>query len=128
MTASAEFLSSVEHIMDVEFPVISASDSIAAARLITDRVNGEPVAVVDDRGGLKGILTSEALLLDSSMTAGQVATNPRLTVAPHESAFGVVSRMLNRRVDWAPVVREGKLIGTVSRECIRSAFGESHSV
>jgi CBS domain-containing protein len=125
MTEQLRFLSSVEHIMDTHPPVISVDDSVANARDVIESTGGRPVALVDSVGAFKGMLSPESLLLDAPVPVGQLATRVRMSVAPHESAFSVVSRMLSRRIDWVPVLREGKLVGTVSRDCVKSAFGES---
>ncbi len=125
MTGQAQYLSSVEHIMNANAPVVLAGESIPNARAIIEANNGVPVAVVDPDNTLKGVLTSEALVIDGYANAGQAASSPRMTVAPHESAYSVVSRMLARRVDWVPVLRQGKFVGTLTRDCIKSAFGET---
>ncbi|MDA0232087.1 MAG: CBS domain-containing protein [Chloroflexi bacterium] len=122
-----QFLSSVEHIMNAHSPVIHKDESIASARAVIDANNGNPVAVVGPDGALVGMLSSDALLRDGPATAGQLASRARMTVAPHESAFSVVSRMLSRRIDWVPVIKQGKVVGTISRSCVKSAFGETHT-
>lgn len=128
MTESVRFLSSVEHIMNGLAPVVPADTPVTAAREIVEANSGNPVAVVGPNNTFKGMLTSEMLLSDSARTAGQVAVRARMTAAPHESAFSVVSRMLSRRVEWVPVLKSGQFVGSLSRRCVMSAFGEVHSV
>ena len=127
MTESLQFLSSVQHIMDPHAPVVSADESITNARAAIEANGGNPVAVVGSDGVFKGMLSSDSLLLNGPSPVGLLATRARMTVAPHESAFSVVSRMLARRIDWAPVLNQGKFVGTISRSCVMSAFGESHT-
>lgn len=125
MTQLKQFMSSVEHIMLSPATVVSPNESTANVRTVLENNDGDPVAVVNPDYSLKGIITTDAVLFDGPSTAGQLALAPRMTVAPHESAFSVVSRMLKRRIDWVPVLRDGKLVGTISRRCVMSAFGET---
>jgi CBS domain-containing protein len=111
--------------MDVHSPVVSVDESIANARAVIKANGGSPVALVGPEGEFKGVLSSGALLVDGPNTAGQLGERARMTVAPHESAYSVVSRMLSRRIDWVPVLKQGKLVGTISRDCVMSAFGET---
>lgn len=124
MTQPAQFMSNVEHIMTAAGHVVSSEDSISTARAAIEANDGKPVPVVNADYSLKGVVTGDALLMDGPATAGQLAVAPRMTVASHESAFSVVSRMLRRNVEWVAVIKDGKLVGTVSRDCVMSAFGE----
>ncbi len=128
MTEASQYLSSVEQIMRTQPLSVFADDSIAVVKKVFDATDGEPVPVVDATDTLIGVITASDLLVDGLSTARQLATHSRMTVAPHESAFSVASRMLRRRVDWVPVVKNRKLVGTITRNCILSAFGEMHAV
>lgn len=127
MNEPIEFMSSVEHIMNVHVPVIAPGETIRSARAAIEANGGDPVAVVAIDGTFKGMLSSDSLLVDGPMTVGKLTSRVRMTVGPHESAFAVVSRMLARRVDWVPVLKEGKFLGTISRSCVTAAFGEMHT-
>ena len=128
MTDSIQFLSSVQHIMNTHGPVVSADDSIANAKVVIESNGGGPVPVIGPDGAFKGVLSPESLLMNGPTLVGMLVKRPRMTVAPHESAFSVVSRMLARRIDWVPVLNHNKLVGTISRACVMSAFGESRTV
>lgn len=128
MTQSIQFLSSVEHIMNCYGPVASTDDSVANAKAMIEANDGNPVPVVERDGTFVGVLSSESLRMDGPSPVGKMTTRARMTVAPHESAFSVVSRMLTRRIDWAPVINQGKVVGTISRACVMSAFGETRNV
>ncbi len=127
MTQSIQFMSSVEHIMTPPVTVVSPHDSAEDARAAIQANDGDPVAVVTSDNQLNGIVSADAVLFDGPSTVGQLSTTPRMTVTPHESAFSVVSRMLRRRIDWVPVLQEGKLVGTISRKGVMSAFGETYA-
>ena len=126
MTQSIQFLSNVEQIMKTRVVAVSINQSVRESRTIVERNNGDPVAVVDVNDNLIGVITWTDVLTNEPTTAGKLASHPRMTVGPHESAFSVISRMLSRRVDWVPVIANRKLVGTISRRCIMSAFGELH--
>ena len=126
MTESIQFLSSVEQIMRTHVSTVSAGQPITEIRAVIEANDGDPVPVIDADNKLVGVVTIEDVLLDGPSTARQIASHPRMTAAPHESAFSVVSRMLSRRVDWVPVLKDRKLVGAISRRCILSAFGEMH--
>lgn len=125
MTEAVQYLSNVGHIMKTRIATVTADQPIAAARKIVEANEGDPVPVIDANDRLIGVITGDDLLMDGPSTAGQISSHPRMTVAPHESAFSVVTRMLSRRVDWVPVLQNRKLVGTISRGCILAAFGET---
>jgi CBS domain-containing protein len=128
MTTQAQFLSDVAHVMDIHPAIVSADTPADQARSIIDDNNGEPVAVLSSDGKFKGVLTSDALLVDGPFTTGDLASRARMTVAPHESAFSVISRMLSRRVDWVPVLKNGTLVGSLTRRSVLAAYGEMRPV
>lgn len=126
MRESVPFLSNVEQIMKTHVATVTANQSVSTVRAIAEENDGNPVPVVDQDNRMIGVVTADKLLVDGTSTAGQLASHPRMTVAPHESAFSVASRMLSRRVDWVPVIQNRKLVGTISRDCILAAFGETN--
>jgi CBS domain-containing protein len=128
MTTPAQFLSDVAHIMDVHLTIVSADTPADSARSIIDDNNGEPAAMLSSYGKFKGVLTSDALLVDGPFAAGDVASRARMTVAPHESAFSVLSRMPSRRVDWVPVLKNETLEGSLTRRSVLAAYGELRPV
>ena len=127
MTQSPTFLSTVEHIMDGHAPFVYAEEPVSAARAILEANDGSPVAVIETDGTFRGSIDESSLLMDDLSTAGSVARRARLTAGHRESAFDVVSRMLSRRVEWVPVLEGGKLVGVITRDCVKSAYGETYS-
>ena len=104
-------------------------DLAAVDRLVRSvRGDGRPVAVVDHEHRLIGTLTETDDLADERMTAGQVASRARRVASPGDSAFDVASSMLEKNVDWIPVVSDGKLVGSLSRDCVLAAFGEMRAI
>ena len=125
MTQAIQYLSSVEQIMDARTATIDPQRSAADARSLMDDAGGLPVPVVDERRNFVGVLTADDLFMDGPAVVGQMARRPRMTVAPHESAYSVISRMIARRIDWVPVVRGRKFVGALTRNGVLAAFGES---
>jgi CBS domain-containing protein len=128
MTTQAQFLSDVAHIMDIHTPVVSSDMPAHEARAVITDNDDEPIAVVSQDGKFRGVLTSDSLLVDGPYTTGDLMKRARMIVAPHESAFSVISRMLSRRVDWVPVLKNGTLVGSLSRHSVLAAYGEMHRV
>ena len=126
MTQSQAYLSNAGHIMDVSTPVVYADDPASAARATIEANGDGPVAVIERDGTFRGVLMPGSVLLDTLSSAAMLASRPRMTVSPSEPAFAVVSRMLARRVEWVPVVDQGKLQGVITRRSVRAAFGETY--
>lgn len=128
MTEAVQFLGNVEQIMRTHVSTVSVDQPVSAVRAVIKSNDGDPVPVVAADNTLVGVITADSVLVDGPVTARQLAARPRMTVAPHESAFSVANRMISRRIDWVPVIKNSKLVGTISRRCILSAFGETHRV
>lgn len=127
MTQSPPFLSSVEHIMNADVPFVYAEDTVSSVRSAIESNDGCPVAVVDSSGRFRGFIDASAVLTDSIATAGVLASSVRLSATLGESAFDLVSRMLARSIEWVPVLESGRLVGVITRDCVKSAFGETYT-
>ncbi len=128
MTQQIQYLSSVEHIMNSDTRWVLADESISSVQEMLNEDHTSPVAVVDHQHRFVGFVNAGDELLDQVLTAGQAAVRARMTVSPDESAFTVVSGMLEKNLDWVPVLHNRKLIGSLSRDCVLSAFGETRAV
>jgi CBS domain-containing protein len=127
MTQSPTYLSNAGHIMDTHTPVVFADDPVSAVGAIFEADSSEPVAVIERDGTFRGVLMPGSVLTGSLATAGMLASRPRMRVSPEEPAFAVVSRMLARRVEWVPVIEQGKFLGVITRRGVRAAFGETYT-
>jgi signal-transduction protein with cAMP-binding, CBS, and nucleotidyltransferase domain len=128
MTDSVQVLSSVEHIMNTYAPMVSADESFVNAKAMMNANGGNSVPVVGPDGAFKGVLLSDSLATHGPSSAGRMATSARMTVAPHELAYSMVSLMLARRIEWVPVLKHGQVRWYDSRASVKSAFGEWHTV
>lgn len=122
-----------------------------AARLMVDHgLSGLPV--VNDEGQLVGIISDGDLILRqrrteerpwwrrffedgeqlareyqraTGTTVGEVMTRPALSISPVFGIETAASIFLNRRIRRLPVVRDGKLVGIVSRGDLLKALASS---
>jgi CBS domain-containing protein len=82
------------------------------------------------RGGPLGWLLEETSIEGGvakalASTAGKAMTAPAITVAPYESVAEAARLMAERGVNRLPVVKDGKLIGIVTRADLVRAFTRS---
>ena len=122
MQQSPPFLSHAEHIMDPDPVIVYADEPVSVIAALSADL--DHVAVVDDMGAFCGVISPGAVIIDSLATAGSLAEKPAVSATLGEPAFDVVSRMLARRVDWVPVIDDGRLRGVITRRCVKAAYGE----
>lgn len=85
------------------------------------------VALVDDDGGFAGLVTmADIQSVDpterDSTPLGSVATTDGPTVTADLDAFGVLQAFSLHRTDRLPVVDDGRLVGSVSRQGLTEAI------
>ena len=111
----------------------------AALQLARRRLNALPV--VDEDGRLIGLLSDRELIrhllasylqgpastrtaADAGRTVRDVMTRQVLAVSPEQPLADVASLMANKDVDRVPVVREGQLVGFLTRgDIVRKLLG-----
>lgn len=142
----------VEDVMSTEVVTVQAATPLKdVARLLTERkISGMPVLGADGQvvgviseadllvkeGGLtasRGFLlswlhdsreASDADKLEARL-AGEAMTSPAITIAPYRSIASAAQQMLGQGVNRLPVVRDGSLIGIVTRADLVRAFARS---
>lgn len=72
--------------------------------------------LVDGTPNVAGVIKAQAL------TARKAMTSPAITVAPYESVAQAARLMSERRVNRLPVVKDGRLVGIVTRADLVRAF------
>lgn len=72
--------------------------------------------IIDGAPNTAGSIKSQAL------TARKAMTSPAITVAPYESVAQAARIMCERRVNRLPVVKDGRLVGIVTRADLVRAF------
>jgi CBS domain-containing protein len=116
----------------------------AATVLVEHRVSGLPV--IDDVGEVVGVLSETDIVMKASggtersgylvwffdsdltgekvaaETVGQAMSSPAVTITPDRTVHEAVRIMIEERVNRLPVVRDGKLVGILTRSDIVRAF------
>jgi CBS domain-containing protein len=116
----------------------------AASVLVEHRVSGLPV--VDEVGEVVGVLSETDIVMKASggrehsgylswffdsdvtgdkvaaETVGQAMSSPALTITPDRTVHDAARLMIDERVNRLPVVRDGTLVGILTRSDIVRAF------
>lgn len=95
--------------------VVHAGDTVDdAVRLIVDsRITGVPV--VDDQHHILGIVAESDVLGKRGQTVDEVMTADVLTTTEDSTLDSAAETMLTRRIRRLPVVRDGRLVGILTR-------------
>lgn len=116
-------------------PLILRQDATAfeACRLMQEASAGS-IVVVDDRGHLAGIFTGRDVV-GRIVAAGRDASTTRLadvmtpdpvTISPEQSAVDALRLMWDGGFRHVPLVRQGKVVGVVSRGDFRGVEHDRH--
>ena len=92
----------------------------AARMLFTSSISGMPVVGDDER--LVGVLTEFDIIAKEGRTVGEIMTTDVVTIAEDTEAETVAQILTNRRVRRLPVVRDGQVVGIVSRSDLVRLF------
>src|SRR6476620_467227 len=85
----------------------------AARTLFNASISGLPV--VDGDGKLVGVVTEYDIIAKEGRTVGDIMSTDVITVSEETDAETVAHILIERRVRRLPVVREGIVVGIVSR-------------
>jgi CBS domain-containing protein len=106
-----------------------ASAQQAAQLLYQKRISGAPV--VNAQGQLIGMITEADIISKVNREGLRVADimTHELIVVTEETPVGEIAQLLTeRKIKRVPVVRDGKLVGIVSRADIVHAVAEGHLI
>jgi CBS domain-containing protein len=92
----------------------------AARMLFRSDVSGMPV--VDADGHLIGVVTEFDIIAKEGRTVSDIMTSEVITVTEDTDAETVAHILTNRRVRRLPVVRDGEVVGIVSRSDLVRLF------
>jgi CIC family chloride channel protein len=123
----------VAQAMSADVPVAPAELSISEATAQLGQDGHRALLVVDQRGGLEGIVSLQDLeraLLDNQpgLTLGEIASRPVVTVSADESLSQAVHKMGVRDFGQLPVVAHsepGRVIGMLRRADIVRAYSNA---
>ena len=92
----------------------------AARLLFSQSISGMPV--VDDDGKLVGVVTEFDIIAKEGATVGDIMSTDVVTVGEETDAETVAQILTSRRVRRVPVVRDGAVVGIVSRSDLVRLF------
>ena len=117
---------SVADVMVANVLVVHSGDSIDdAVRLIVDsRITGVPV--VDDEHRVLGIVAESDVLGKRGRTVDDVMTANVITTDETTSLVSAAETMLTRRIRRLPVVRDGRLVGILTRADLLRHVSHTH--
>lgn len=117
----------IETLMTTDVVTVTPDTPIKrVAQLLTrHRISGVPVRTGD--GTVVGVVSEADILRGEpgARTAGEAMTSPALTVAPSASVNEAARLMTARGINRLPVLRDGRLVGIVSRADLVRAFHRS---
>lgn len=141
----------VEDVMTTDVVAISPDTPLkeVARQLVARRISGLPV--VSAEGEVLGVISEADLLVKErgalprrhgpigwlldppdadelkldARVAGEAMTRPAFTVAPYRSVSAAAREMLERGINRLPVVRDGRLVGIVTRADLVRAFART---
>jgi CBS domain-containing protein len=142
----------VEDVMSTDVVTVHPETPLKAVaeQLVAHRISGLPV--VNDRGEVVGVISEADLLVKEggstprrpgllawlleptdpqvqlkleARVAGEAMSSPAVTIAPFRSLVAAAQEMLERGINRLPVVRDGRLVGIVSRADLVRAFARS---
>lgn len=92
----------------------------AARMLFSQSISGMPV--VDNDGKLVGVVTEFDIIAKEGRTVAEIMSTDVVTVAEDTDAETVAQILTSRRVRRVPVVRDGAVVGIVSRSDLVRLF------
>lgn len=112
----------VSEIMNNDILTVTADLTISdlARKLLEVRLTGLPV--VDDNGALIGMVSEYDVISKRGETVSDVMSRGLISVTEETSVEQVASLMGLHGIRRVPVVREGQLVGTVSRADLLRLF------
>ncbi len=100
-----------------------------AQLLSNQRISGAPV--VDDKGQIVGIVTQADIIgkVDrEGLRVADIMCRELIVIAEEMPVGEIASLLTERRIKRVPVVRNGKLVGIVSRADIVHAVAQGHVI
>lgn len=122
-----DFMDHNPHAIHQNTPVRTAVESLIAAGIIGAPViddSSHVVGFVSEQDCMKEML-NDAFFCDESQPVAAVMNRRVLTVTPDTSIFEVAERMAKSPPKNYPVVKQGRLVGLISRSRVLAALLET---
>jgi CBS domain-containing protein len=106
-----------------------ASAQEAAQILYCNRISGLPV--VDDLGRIIGVITEADIISKvdrEGLSVGDIMSSEIIAVDEETPVNEIALMLTERRIKRVPVLREGKVVGIVSRADIVHAVAQGHLI
>ncbi len=102
-------------IMSASVITAQPADDVAKVTSVLSfhRITGLPV--VDDAGAVVGVVSEADVIGRQGQTVADIMSTPAYTIAADVPIAEVAAEMTRRRIKRIPVVRDGRLVGVVSR-------------
>jgi len=122
MPVTATITTTARDIMTPEVMTVSPDTPTenAARLLFTGSISGMPV--VDADGRLAGVVTEFDIIAKEGRTVADIMTTDVVTISEDTDAETVAQILTSRRVRRLPVVRDGQVVGIVSRSDLVRLF------
>jgi len=88
--------------------------------LARNKISGVPV--LDEEGSVIGVVTEADLLQKAGKTVGELMTKEVISVCEDTPIEEIAKILAEKGIKRVPVLKEGKLVGIVSRADIVKAF------
>ena len=105
---------------DVQTVTPDTATETAARILFTNSISGMPVC--GDDGQLVGVVTEFDIIAKEGRTVGDIMTQDVIAIGEDTDAETVAHILIERRVRRLPVVRDGVVVGIVSRSDLVRLF------
>jgi CBS domain-containing protein len=99
---------------------IDATRAQVAGTLTRHRISGAPV--IDEAGRIVGVISEFDLLADSGNDVRALMTTAVISVSADSPVDDVAHLLVERRIHRLPVLRDGELVGVVSRHDLIAAM------
>jgi CBS domain-containing protein len=106
-----------------------ASAKEIAELLYRERISGAPVVDAEDR--IIGIVTEADIISKvdrEGLSVGDIMSHEVISVDEETPVNDIAALLTERRIKRVPVVRDGKLVGIVSRADIVHAVAQGHLI
>lgn len=111
--------------MTINPVTITAAATVRQALEVMERFNLRALPVVDDRGGLEGILSERDLLrAEPTASVQRIMTRDVVTIGEYAALEEAARVMVDHKVSSLPVMRQGKLVGMITETDLFETFME----
>jgi CBS domain-containing protein len=109
-------------IMTTDVRTVEASTSVEAAARIMFEQSISGIPVVDEHNHLIGVVSEFDVLAKDGETVGDIMTQNAITVGEDTEPETIARMLIEQHIRRLPVVREGEVVGIISRSDLIRLF------